>query len=153
MNIDADCRAKQHLLVQGFTLYTCEAAVCTRLLAPAILDDPAHTWAVLFNSKSQYYTAQLRPDDGLLQAFSEAALRAATGAPQVLCSAQGETLLLPLEVTDVRSARVRIEAAVVMKLSPPAERLEVYPDELIEQEAKRRAKRRELTEERDQSQG
>jgi hypothetical protein len=42
---------------------------------------------------------------------------------------------------------MRIEAAVALGKAPPAERLEAFPDELIELEAKRRTKKRERPDE------
>jgi hypothetical protein len=141
MNTDPTCRALQHLLVQGFTLYTCPAAVCTRLAAPALLDSLEHAWAVTFDADSQRWVAALPEIDSLSSVFVEASIKA-VATPHVVCHTQGETLVLPLEATDVRQARMRIESAVILKLAPPVERLEAYPDELIEREAKRRAARR-----------
>ena len=136
-------RAKQHLLVQGFTLYTAESAVCTRLVSRELLDDPSSTWAVLFDARSLDWTAQLAEDDLLAEDFGAAAVRSSgSGGVHVLCCTAGARLLVPLTVADVRSARMRIEAAVAANMAPPAERLEAFPDELIEREARRRAKRR-----------
>jgi hypothetical protein len=136
-----EIRARQHLIVQGFTTYTCTAAVCTRLVDPQVLDDPEHAWAVLFDSRSLRWTSMLPEGDPLRNSFAEAAVRsAAPGNPHALCRAAGSTLLVPLVVTDVLNARMRIEAAVALGKVPPAERLSAYPDELIEREAARRAK-------------
>jgi hypothetical protein len=136
-----ETRATQHLLVQGFTLYTCAAAVATRLVAPRLLDGPEHTWAVLFDASSLGWCAQLPKDDRLIEHFAEAAVRSSNPkTPHVLCHTLGDFLVLPLDVTDVRHARMLIESAVALGKAPPAERLEAFPDELIEREAKRRAK-------------
>jgi hypothetical protein len=136
-------RATQHLLVQGFTLYTCAAAVATRLVAPELLDEPEHPWAVLFDSSSLDWTAMLPEGDPLRAELAESAVRSADPkTPHVLCHVSGARLMVPLMPADVRDARMRIESAVTLSLSPPPERLEAYPDELIEAEARRRAKRR-----------
>ncbi len=138
-----ETRAMQHLLVQGFELHTAAAAVCSRLVAPQVLDDPQRAWAVLFDSRSIDWTAQLPEGDPLRDSFAEAAVRSADpSTPHVLCHTRGGRLLAPLAVTDVRDARMRIEAAVALGKSPPAERLEAFPDELIEREAARRSKLR-----------
>lgn len=143
MSADANCRAMQHMLLQGFTLYTAQAAVCTRVLAPSLLEDPEHAWAAIFDVQAQVWMQHIPENDRYLLVFAEAALKATNGGHHVVCHTQGETLVLPMEVSDVRAARMRIEAAVVMKTAPPVERLTAYPDELIEQEAKRRrAKKR-----------
>lgn len=135
-----ETRAIQHLLVQGFTPYSCAAAVCTRLVAPRVLDNPDHSWAVACNPGSLEWTAMLSDDDPLKAELGEAAVRSANPkTPHVLCHTAGTRLLVPLTVDDVRDARMRIEAAVALGKAPPAERLEAFPDELIEREAKRRA--------------
>lgn len=143
MSITPEIRARQHLLLQGFTIYPAAAAVSLRIVAPRVLDDPGHTWAVLFDERSLEWTALLAADDPLGAAFAEAAVLSSTPkSPHALCHTAGERLLVPLVVSDVRDARLRIEAAVALGKSPPAERLEAFPDELIEREAARRAARR-----------
>jgi hypothetical protein len=138
-----ETRATQHLLVQGFTLYTCAAAVATRLVAPRLLDGPEHTWAVLFDSSSIEWTAMLPEDDPLRAELAESAVRSADPkTPHALCHASGARLMVPLLPADVRDVRMRIESAVALSLSPPPERLEAYPDQLIEAEARRRAKKK-----------
>lgn len=149
MNNDATCRALQHLLVQGFTTYPYTAAVCTRLLLREVLDDPNHPWAVTFDARAQQLVSQMKEDDPLLPVFAEAALKSVSGGRHVVCATQGGTICVPLEVADVKSVRMRIEAAVAMRMSPPPERLSAYPDELIEQEAKRRRARTEVESARD----
>jgi hypothetical protein len=142
-----ETRATQRLLVQGFTLYPCAAAVSTRLVARSVLDDPGHAWAVLCDSRSLDWTAMLPEDDPLKAQLAEAAVRSADpAAPHVLCHTQGGLLLVPLG-PDTLNARMRIEAAVALGKVPPAERLEAFPDELIELEAKRRAKKRDRPDE------
>lgn len=131
-----ETRATQHLLVQGFTLYPCAAAVCTRLVAPSVLDEPNHAWAVLFDADSMRWVAMLPEGDRLRDVFLEAAARGG-----VICHAQGGLLGLPLVVTDVRDARMRIEAAVALGKAPPAERLEAFSDEALARESERRARR------------
>lgn len=134
-----ETRAIQHLLIQGFTLYTCTAAVCTRLVSRAVLDDPAHSWVVICGPNSLQWTAMLQEDDPLRSHLAEAAVRSADPkTPHVVCHTAGSTLLVPLTVADVHDARLRIEAAVILGKSPPAEKLEAFPDELIEREAKKR---------------
>lgn len=138
-----EIRATQHLLVQGFTIYSCAAAVCTRLTAPRLLDDPSHAWAVLCDSRSLEWTSMLPEGDPLKADLGEAAVRSADPmTPHVLCHTQGGRVLVPLMATDVRDARMRIEAAVALGKAPAAERLEAFPDELIEREAARRSKLR-----------
>jgi hypothetical protein len=140
-----ETRATQRLLVQGFILYPCAAAVSTRLVARSLLDDPNHAWAVLCDSRSLDWTAMLADDDPLKAQLAEAAVRSTSGAPHALCHTQGGLLLVPLG-PDTLNARMRIETAVALGKAPPAERLEAFPDELIEREAKRRAKRKERDE-------
>lgn len=144
MKLPAQTKAMQHLIVQGFTLYPCAAAVTTRLVAPSLLDDPQHAWAVLFDASAQRWLAMLPKDDPLASTFGEAALRS-TVTPHAVCQTMGERLVVPLDPGDqvLRTARVRIEGAVTLAKAPPTERLEAFPDELIEREAARRAKRRE----------
>jgi hypothetical protein len=135
-----ETRATQRLLVQGFTLYSCAAAVSTRLVARSLLDDPNHAWAVLCDSRSLGWTATLPDDDPLKAPLGEAAVHSADPlTPHVLCHTQGGLLLVPLG-PDTLNARMRIEGAVALGKAPPVERLEAFPDELIEREAKRRAK-------------
>jgi hypothetical protein len=136
-----ETRATQHLIIQGFELYSCAAAVATRFVARHLLDAPAHPWAVVCGIDALQWVAMLPEDDPLKAELGEAAVRSSNPkTPHVLCHTQGERLLVPLVVTDVRDARMRIEAAVMLGKAPPAERLEAFPDELIEREAKRRAK-------------
>jgi len=103
-----ETRALQHLLLQGFTLYTSEAADALRARGPSSLDDPAHAYAVVLGS-------------GMVQ-----------------CCWGGAQLLVPLATDDVRDARLKLETAVTLRLAPPVEKLEAFPDELIQREAKRR---------------
>lgn len=138
-----ETRAMQRLLVQGFTLYPCAAAVSTRLVERGLLDDPAHAWAVVCDSRSLSWTAMLPDDDPLKVQLAEAAMRSADPqTPHALCHTQGGLLLVPLG-PDTLNARMRIEAAVALGKAPATERLEAFPDELIEREAMRRARRRE----------
>lgn len=141
MMINNHCRALQHLLVQGFTLYPAPAAVCTRLVLRPVLDDPGHAWAVYFTRDALVWTGHLLDDDPLAAIFGAAAVRSSASAPHVVCHTQGSMLLVPLEVADVRRIRMRIEAAIALGKTPTADRLEAFPDELIEREAKRRRKR------------
>jgi hypothetical protein len=139
MNTDSHTRALQHLIVQGFTLYTAAAAVCTRLVDRALLDEPRHVWAVYFGSNSLDWTARLANDDPLQEAFGAAAVRSARGAPHVVCHTLGGVLVVPLDVTACRDARMRIEGAIAQGKAPPPERLEAFSDDMIEREAQRRA--------------
>lgn len=146
MNVNAQGRALQHLLVQGFTLYTVPAAVCTRLVDRALLDDPAHAWAVYFTAGAIVWTGRLGLDDPLREVFGDAAVRSGTPTtPHVVCQTQGGRLLLPLEVTDVREARMRIEAAVMVGKPPPEADLDAIPEPLLERELRRRARQREAS--------
>src|SRR5688572_21893596 len=103
-----ETRARQHLLLQGFTLYTMEAADALRAVGSKTLEDPSHAWAVEL------------PDN------------------YVQCHVSGEKIILPLDPAVILDARLRIEAAVMLGKTPPAEKLEAFPDELIQREAKRR---------------
>lgn len=138
MNINANARALQHLLVQGFTLYTCPAAVCTRLAAPLVLE--THPWAVTFESSgSAEWCAQLKEDDPLRARMLEASQGATKKDPTVLCHFEGFYLALPLEVNEVRHAAARLEVAKNLAVEPPsAEGLQALPSEILEQELKRR---------------
>jgi hypothetical protein len=140
--INTHCVAQQHLLVQGFTLYTVPAAVCSRLVARALLDDPGHTWAVYCTGDALSWTAHLAEDDPLRAIFAEAAVRSTRPAPpHVICHTQGSTLLVPLTTADVRGVRMRIEAAIALGKAPPAERLEAFSDEYVEREAEKRRRK------------
>lgn len=142
--INAEGRALHFLLNQGFTLYSVPAAVCTRIAySRQLLDNTEHAWAVYFTPDALTWTPHMVDEDPLKAVFSDAAVRSSSpGTPHVLCHAAGGAMLVPLTVPDVRDIRVRIESAVTMRLAPPPERLEAYPDELIEREAKRRAKKK-----------
>lgn len=139
-----ETRARQHLLLQGFTVYPCHAAVCVALIARSVLDNPSHPWAIELDADAQRWTSMLLDDDNspLAQNMRQGALLAGAGSPHVLTHTLGGLLLTPLVVADVREARMRIEAAVTLGKAPPAERLKAFPDELIEREAKRRQKQR-----------
>lgn len=140
--INDHCIAMQHLLVQGFTLYTAPAAVCTRLAARTLLDNPAHAWAVYFAGDALHWTGHLAEDDPLRQIFADAAVRATRpGPPHVVCHTRGSTLLVPLDVAHARDARMRIEGAIALGAAPPPERLEAFSDEMIEREAQKRARK------------
>jgi len=141
LNERMDIRATQHLLIQGFAIHYAPAAVCTRIVARGLLDNTEAPWAVVFYRGALTWTAGMAADDPLAAEFAEAAVRAET-EPMVLCQVAGGRLLLPLTVADVKDARMRIEAAVALELAPPAERLEAFPDELIQREAERRSKLR-----------
>lgn len=138
-------RAVQHLILQGFTLYTARAAVCTRLAKDTILDDPSHTWAVIFDNSSSSAIHKLEDSDPLKSTFSDAAIRSMHPTNQmVVCSTLGVGLLLPLEVDYVRDAKMKIQSAIARGKAPTADKLESFPDELIEQEFNRRNKSRGL---------
>lgn len=139
MEVSPETRALQHLLVQGFTLYPARAAICTRLVDKSILDNPGHVWAVFFE---QPLTFALPEEDGLAQIFFQAA-QSATSQQVVICHSQGSYLLVPLTVTDVREAKMKIDSAVAVGMAPPEEKLEAFPEELIEREYKRRQKLKE----------
>lgn len=137
--INAHGRALQHLLVQGFTLYTAPAAVCTRLAgARQILDEPQHSWAVTFDSESIGWSSMLSDDDPLKTQFDEAAVRSARPRePHVVCHAEGERIICPLTVDDVRDVRMTLEAAIALQRAPARE-LQAIPDDLLERELRRR---------------
>lgn len=101
-------RALQHLIIQGFKLYTNEAADALRSIGPSALDDPDHAWAVLLG-------------EGMVQ-----------------CSWGGVQMLIPLTPDDVRDALLKLETAVTLSIAPAVERLQAFPDELLQREMKRR---------------
>lgn len=101
-------RALQHLILQGFTLYTSEAVDCMRAQGSVTLNDPTYAYAIVLS-------------DGMVQCF--------WGGYQMLCE------LLPAQVRD---ARQKLETAVTLGLAPPTQALDAYPDEMIAREAKRR---------------
>ena len=141
MSQSPETRALQHLLLQGFTLYPLPAAVATRLVARSLLDDPAHSWAVIAAEGALEWTSQLAADDPLLADLVDVAMRSADPkTPHALCQTAGARLLVPLSVTDVRDARMRIEAAVTLGRAPSPERLEAFPVELLERELRRRGR-------------
>lgn len=139
MNINAHCRALQHLLVQGFVLYTCPAAVCTRLYAPEVL--ASHSWAATLDAASgRWCESLLLERDPWRAAFLDAAAQAAASRqPVVLCHHRGVLLALPLDVTPVRHAWARLEVAANLGVPPtPIEGLVAVPDAILEQELRRR---------------
>ncbi len=139
MTLNAQGRALQHLLVQGFTLYTCPAAVCTRLGAPLIME--THPWAVYFESGAVEWCAQLKDDDPLRARMAEAASQATKKDPWALCHFEGVYLALPLAVDEVRHARARLEVAKNLSVEPPSiEGVMAIPDDILELELKRRRK-------------
>src|SRR3972149_1264090 len=83
-----ETRALQHLLLQGFTLYTSEAADALRARGPSSLDDPAHAYAVVLGS-------------GMVQ-----------------CCWGGAQLLVPLATDDVRDARLKLGTAGTVRVAP-----------------------------------
>lgn len=101
-------RALQHLLIQGFTLYTDEAATAMRAQGGSSLDNPNHAHAIVMRG-------------GVVQCFWG-----------------GMQLMVPLEVNEVRDARLKLETAVTLQLAPPTEKLEAFPDEMLRRELKRR---------------
>jgi hypothetical protein len=133
MNIDANCRALQHLLVQGFTLYTTPAAVCIRRSVPNVLD--GHSWAIVLDAASQAWLQHL-PEEDVLRPLLVAA---ATGTSRVLCHLEGVYLDLDLEVDQVRHAHSRLEVAKNLSVEPPSlDGIMAIPEEVLQQELKRR---------------
>jgi hypothetical protein len=116
---EPETRARQHLLLQGFTLYTCEAAVALLLLGSLTLIDPAHAWAVEFDAGSQAHTSKLSEDSDVASQLRRGALMASGGQRHVLTHTRGGLLLVPLQVGDVRTSRTRIEDAVALSRVPP----------------------------------
>lgn len=148
---DPSTRARQHLLLQGFTSYTAEAAVSLVLQGQSSLDDVNHAWSVELNPQSWRHTERLAtaetlsPLAQLLMGAGETCRQdAATG---VLCCVVGATLLEKLEPAAVQGVRMRIEAAIALGKQPPVEKLEAFSDEAIEKEAKRRKKAEKAKEE------
>lgn len=138
MNTNANTRAIQHLLVQGFTPYTCPAAVCTRLGAPIVLE--THPWAIIFESSgSAEWAARLLEDDPLRAHMVGAAQGASLATPKVLCHWDGVYLALPLAVDEVRHARARLEVAKNLGVEPTSlEGLAAVPEDVLRLELKRR---------------
>jgi hypothetical protein len=143
MQQSARTRSLQHLLLQGFTLYPCHAAVCVWLASPSVLLDASHPWAIAFDTNDSHWMSNIPSGDSEPRALAlmrEASVRAAT-EPMALVHAMGEFLVLPLEVPEVRNARMRIEAAVTLGKAPPTEKLGAFSDKAIEAEVARRRKR------------
>lgn len=139
MNINAHARAMQHLLVQGFTLYTCPAAVCTRLYAPEVLE--SHAWAATLDAASGAWCERLLlTRDPWRAVFLDAAGQAfAAQLPVALCHHRGTFLALPLATEHVRHAYARLEVAANLGVAPtPLDGLLAVPDALLEQELRRR---------------
>src|SRR5690606_9127164 len=76
--------------------------------------------------------------DPLLPIFTRAAQAAARGTRQIVASLGGGHLLVPLNVTDARDARARIESANATGYEPSPERVQALPAELLERELRRR---------------
>lgn len=139
MNINANCRALQHLLVQNFTLYTCPAAVALRLVAPPALE--GHAWAVQLDHRSGPWCEQLKEDDPWRQTFIDAANLAGPKVPFVLCHRDGQFLACQMKTQDVRHVMARLEVAKNLDVVPTSlEGLVAVPDEVLEQEVRRRKK-------------
>jgi hypothetical protein len=138
MNINAHARALQHLLVQGFTLYTCPAAICVRMCAPLVLE--AHTWACYFvDSGAIDWCSRLDEADPWRAVMMEAAEGATPKTPLVLCHFDAMFLALPLQVDEVRHAKARLEVAKNLDVEPPSlEGVRAIPDDVLELELKRR---------------
>lgn len=138
---DDQTRARQHLLVQGYTLYTAEAAVSLLLLGSTTLLDPEHAWAVEMDQTSWNHTDRLlgQVDSPLQQLLSASAETCRQGGqPGVLLHTQGATMLTQLRTNDVRNSRMTIEQAVILGHQPPTEKLQAFGDEAIQREAQRR---------------
>jgi|SRR6187551_18821 len=134
-------RALQKLVFQGFVPMPVAAAVCLRRLAPQVFEDPNAALAIVFDAESLAWTAHLPEGDALTELFAEAAVRSSEPkTPHVVVQAAGSRMVLPLDILDVRDARIRLEAATTLKLAPPADRLEAYPLELLERELRKRQK-------------
>jgi len=137
MNTNANTRAIQHLLVQGFTPYTCQAAVCTRLHAPLVLE--THPWAVIMERGAALWCERLLEDDEMRPHFLAAAEAASPVQPSVLCCYKGTFLVLPLLVDEVRHARARLEVANNLGVQPTSlEGLAAVPANVLKLELKRR---------------
>lgn len=133
-------RALQHLLVQEFTPYPCHAAVCLLLLAPGVLTNPQHGWAIVFDRTSLQWMSQIptaENESRMVALMRQAAVQAQSGAC-VLCHVQAEFLLVPLTVTDVRGVRMQIEAAVIQGKVPSPEKLGAFTDEMLKAEIQKR---------------
>jgi hypothetical protein len=140
MSKDLTCRIQQHLLVQGFTLYTGLSATCTRLMVPAALDN--HSWAALIGKDSLPWVQQLKDDDVLKNHFITAVNMANTNKNiSVLCHYKGNYLIIPPDVSEVRHAIERlIKAAELNVPVPPIENIRAIPDSILQAELKRRKK-------------
>jgi hypothetical protein len=134
-------RVLQHLLVQDFTLYTTEAAVCMVLQGSLTLYALDHAWAVEMDPLSWSHI------DRLIDLESTPLIVQLRGAAETcrtqqtmgaLMHTQGAWLLMPLDVASVRGARMRIEEAVIRGLQPPTDKLQAFGDEQLLQEARRR---------------
>lgn len=138
---DPEFRARQHLLIQGFTLYTAEAAVALLLCGSQTLLNPDHAWAVEVRPNSWTFTDQLlgKVDSKLYDLFAAAAetCRVSNKPGSLLCT-QGTTLLVPLDVPSVQGARLTIESAIMLQKQPPTEKLEAFSDDALRKEARKR---------------
>jgi hypothetical protein len=141
MENTTNTRALQHLLVQGFTLYTAEAATSMLLGGSTTLADPAHAWAVEFDASSWKHTDTLLGNvpEAVYQVFAAAAETCKQQQTSgVLTHTQGASLFSRLLPADVAGVRMKIETAVILGKQPPTEKLEAFGDEAIQREAKRR---------------
>jgi len=139
MSQNANTRALQHLLLQGFTPYTCQAAVCTRLQAPLVLE--THPWAVVMERGAALWCGRLLDDDPMRPRFLEAAEGASQAQPRVLCHYDGIFLALPLVVDEVRHAQARLEIAKNLSVVPTSlDGLAAVPDDILKLELRRRKK-------------
>lgn len=140
-------RARQHLVIQQFTTYTTEAAVCMLMAGSQTLVNPRNSWVCEITPSDWQYLAQLQlgPDDFVEKQLVQTLIQAAAscrenGTIGVVFFVSGVTLFEPLTEERVLDARQRIEAAIALGKQPPAEKLEAFSDEAIAFEAKRREK-------------
>lgn len=134
-------RAMQHLLVQGFTLYTAEAAVCMLLRGSPTLANPDHAWACLFDKSSWEFTDSMlgSVNDAVYQVFAAAAETCKQqNVEGALVCTQGVSMFVELLPAEMLGIRMKIETAIILGKQPPLEKLEAFGDEAIQREAKRR---------------
>lgn len=137
-----ETRAIQHLLVQGFEILPCYAAVSTLLVAPSRLHSGTPI-AICCGAESSAW-AEMLPDDEPLKEAIRAAAQLGAEAPHAVCCAQGACLVVALDPAGpVRDALARIRGAIETGRAPPAEKLEAFGDEALEAEYKRRARQKE----------
>lgn len=142
MTQSKETRALQHLLLQGFEVLPCYAAVATLLFDRSVILN--RSWAVVCDNNSVAWVNRLPDNEELKVILSECASKTVTtGQQHVVCCIQGVCLVTELDPSGtVREAKMRILGAIEQNRMPPVEKLEAFGDEALEAEIERRKRKK-----------